>query len=117
MAFDLKAAYKAASTEAQRAPFEFDWGDEHFALPPMGDWPLSISATLAAYAEATTEDINPADVVLCLRRIVGEADWDRFAAVIPMGVMPVLLEEMARTQMGATMPDLSPRPEQDSTPI
>jgi hypothetical protein len=115
MSFDLKAATKAAQSEAQRAAFEFDWGEEHFSLAPMGSWPLSVSATLAAYSEANAEDINPSDVVLCLRQIVGEHEWDRFAAVIPIDAMPVLMEEMSKQGMGAGMPDLSPRPEPDST--
>jgi hypothetical protein len=114
MAFDLKAAHQAAQSEAQRVPFEFDWGEEHFSIPPMTSWPLSVSATLAAYSEAKPEDINPADVVLCLRQIVGEDEWPRFSAIIPLDAMPVLMEEMSKQGMGTGMPDLSSRPEPDS---
>lgn len=115
MSFDLRAATDAAQSEAQRAPFEFDWGAEHFSLPPMGSWPLSISATLAAYSEARPEDISAADIIICLRQIVGEDQWDRFISVIPTEAMPVLIEEMSKQQLGGSMPDLSERQEPDST--
>lgn len=110
MPFDLRAATHAAQSEAQRAPFEFDWGDEHFAIPPMGSWPLSVSATLAAFSDTKTEDIDPKVVVDCLKEIVGE-DWERFSRVIPLDAMNVLMEEMSKDQLGGSMPDLSSRPE------
>jgi hypothetical protein len=116
MAFDLEAATKAAQSETQREPFEFDWGEEHFSLPPMGLWPLSVSATFAAYAGAKTEDIDPGEVIIVLRQIVGEEQWDRFIATIPLDAMSVLIEEMSKRQLGGGMPDLLPRQEPASTP-
>jgi hypothetical protein len=116
MSFDLKAATQAAQSEAQRVPFEFDWEGEHFSLPPMGLWPLSVSATFAAYAEAKTEDINPQEVLIVIRQIVGEDQWDRFIATIPLDAMPVLIEEMSKEQLGGSMPDLSERQEPASIP-
>ena len=116
MPFDLKAAHKAAQTEAQAAPFEFSWGDEVFSLAPMGSWPLSISATLAGYAEAKPEDIDPQDVILCLRQIIGETDWTRFSQTVPIDALPVLIEAMSKDQVGGSMPDLSEPPERDSIP-
>jgi hypothetical protein len=117
VSFDLRAAHKAAQTEAQRERFEFTYGDEDFSLPPMGEWPISVSATMAVYADAKPEDIDPKEVVLCLRQIVGENDWPRFAGVIPMDAFPILIEQMANKYMGGSMPDLSARPEPDSTRI
>jgi hypothetical protein len=116
MSFDLKAATQAAQSEAGREPFEFDWGGEHFSLPPMGLWPLSISATFAAYSELKPEDINPNEVVLCLRQIVGEDEWVRFSSTIPLDAMPILIEEMSKEQLGGSMPDLSERQEPVSIP-
>jgi hypothetical protein len=115
MGFDLKAATNAAQSEADRAPFEFQWGSESFSLPPMGQWPLSVSATFAAFADAKVEDIDPNSVLLVLRQIVGEDQWDRFISVIPLDAMPVLIEEMSKRQLGGGMPDLSPRQEPAST--
>ena len=116
MAFDLRAATEAALSEAERAPFEFEWGDEKFAIPHMSSWPLEVSATFAAMAEADENDIEPAKVMAMLTQIVGADEWDRFAAVIPAAAMPVLMEEMAKGQMGASMPDLSLPPGPASTP-
>lgn len=111
MPFDLKAATLAAQTEAQRAPFEFEWGEESFSFAPMSSWPIEISASLASLAEQKPEDIVPSDIVILLRRIVGEDEWPRFARTVPMDAMPVLMEEMSKAQLGSGMADLSPRPE------
>lgn len=114
--FDLKAATNAAKSEAEREPFEFDWGTEHFTLPPMGSWPLSISATFASYPDANTADIDPKEVLIVLRQIVGEDQWERFIACIPLDAMSVLIDEMSKRQIGGGMPDLSPRQEPASIP-
>ncbi len=115
MAFDLKAATEAAATEAERAPFEFDWAGEHFAIPPIGQWPLAISAGFAGMADLEPDEINPVTVLGLLEQIIG-ADYDRFAATVPLNAMPVLVTEMSKAQMGGTLPDLSPPPELASTP-
>jgi hypothetical protein len=111
MPFDLKAATEAAQSEAQREPFEFDWGEDHFSIAPMGSWPLSVSATFAAFGAADSGEIDPQDVMLCLRQIVGEDQWDRFIAVVPLDAMSVLIDEMSKEQFGEAMPGLSPRQE------
>jgi len=115
MPFDLKAATDAATTEAERAPFEFEWDGDKFSLPPLASWPIGISAAFAELGAADDDaDIDPAEVIHMLKAIVGE-DWPRFSAIVPMGAMPILLTEMSKQQLGGSTADLSPRPEPAST--
>lgn len=115
MAFDLKAATAAAETEAERAPFEFDWGQEHFSIAPIGSWPLAIAAGFAKLADQPVEDIEPAHVLALLEQIIG-ADYDRFTNTVPLSAMPVLMTEISKAQAGTDLPGLSPPPERASTP-
>lgn len=115
MAFDLKAATAAAQAEASRAPFEFDWGDEHFSIAPMAEWPLEISATFAAFA-GDVDKVDPVKVFEMMELIVGPETWPRFARTVPLDAIPVLIKEMSTQGAGTTMPDLSLPPELVSTP-
>jgi len=115
MAFDLQAATLAAQSEAERAPFEVDWGDDHFAIPNLSTWPLAVQAGFVKMADTETDQIDPAEVLALLRDVIG-ADYDRFAATVPMSAIPVLVEAMVKAQVGAAMPDFSLPPEPVSTP-
>jgi hypothetical protein len=113
MAFDLRAATSAARNEATSEPFRFTWGDEEFVIRPINDWPLEISAGFAELGD-DAENQPPARVFDLMRQILGE-DWERFAAVVPMDAIIVLMERLANDQAGVAMPDLSPPPEPVST--
>ena len=71
MTFDLKAATSAAMSEAQRAPFEFDWDNEHFSIPSLNSWPLAVAAGFAKFGEQNVDDINPSEVLALLEQVVG----------------------------------------------
>jgi hypothetical protein len=114
VAFDLKAATDAAITELERAPFEFDWGTEHFAIPPIKSWPLAVSAGFAKFGDQNPDDINPSEVLGLLEQIIG-ADYERFAHTVPMDAMPILVTEMAKQQMGTDLGGSLPPPEPAST--
>lgn len=115
MAYDLRAATEAARNEATAEPFRFTWDDEQFEIRPIADWPLEISAGFAELGDAP-EDQSPALVFDLMRQIIGEDDWKRFASVVPMDAVGVLMERLAQDQLGAGMPDLSSLPEPVSTP-
>lgn len=114
MAFDLRAATTAARNEATSEPFQFTWGAEEFVIQPINDWPLEISAGFAELGD-DAEDAPPARVFDLMRQIIGDEDWERFAAVVPMDAVGVLMERLAQDQAGVSMPDLSPPPEPVST--
>jgi len=114
MGFDLKAAAQAAQSETDRAPFEMDWGDQHFTIPNVNTWPLAVQAGFVEMSLAERDDTNPIEVLALLKQVIGD-DYDRFAATVPIYAIPVLVNEMVKA-VGVAMPDLSPPPELVSTP-
>lgn len=105
MAFDLKAA-TAARNEAAGKPFEFNWEDEHFVVPAMRDWSTELSVEFLEALEAADE--RPSAMFTVFRKVIGEADWERFARTVPQGALEPLFEELASAVTGGgETPDLS----------
>jgi hypothetical protein len=113
VSFDLRAATEAARTEATSKPFEFDWGDEHFEIPPMSTWPIEVSES---FAELAGEDVDPSKVFTAFRRVIGAESWERFARTVPLDALTALIEEMSVDQAGVSAPNLSPPLATASTP-
>jgi hypothetical protein len=106
MVFDLKAATHAALTEAQAAPFDFEYDGEKFTLCNVNEWPIDVQRGFLELNEAPGDATAPANArkaLDLLADIVDSDDWDRFRRVVPMGAVPTLINQMSKQMVGVAV--------------